>query len=43
VTDGKRFVISCWHVECSNVDAIAIGDEGYLLRQQGFGRLWQGP
>lgn len=43
VTDGKRFVIWCWHVDCSDIDAIAIGDEGYLLRQQGFGRLWRGP
>src|SRR5215831_2918326 len=41
VTDGERFVISCWHVDCSNVDAILIGDEGYRSASKasaGFGR-----
>jgi len=39
VTDGKRFMIWCWHIEFAHVDASAIGNKRYLLRHQGFGRL----
>ena len=43
VTDDKRFVIWCWHIECTDVDAVAIRDEGYLLSHEGFVRLWRRP